>query len=125
LLSAGWNAGPGETSLGWATTAYTSVNKGPWNNNPGLTYANAANSLFGASRSTSADIVTRLHGLNVVISATSQVPFDENIFVYAAPNLGYFSAARLAFYSIGESLDLALLDTRVTSLINAFAAAIP
>jgi hypothetical protein len=33
--------------------------------------------------------------------------------------------ARLAFYSIGESLDLALLDARVTDLINAFAAAIP
>jgi hypothetical protein len=33
--------------------------------------------------------------------------------------------ARLAFYSIGESLDLALLDARVTALINAFAAAIP
>jgi hypothetical protein len=33
--------------------------------------------------------------------------------------------ARLAFYSIGESLNLALLDARVTDLINAFAAAIP
>ena len=33
--------------------------------------------------------------------------------------------ARLAFYSIGESLDLALLDARVTALINAIAAAIP
>jgi hypothetical protein len=36
-----------------------------------------------------------------------------------------YTAARLAFYSIGESLDLALLDARVTDLINAFAAAIP
>jgi hypothetical protein len=33
--------------------------------------------------------------------------------------------ARLAFYSIGESLDLALLDARVTTLVAAFAAAIP
>jgi hypothetical protein len=33
--------------------------------------------------------------------------------------------SRLAFYSIGESLDLALLDARVTDLINAFGAAIP
>jgi hypothetical protein len=33
--------------------------------------------------------------------------------------------ARLAFYSIGESLDLAKLDARVTDLINAFGAAIP
>jgi hypothetical protein len=36
-----------------------------------------------------------------------------------------FSNARLAFYSIGESLNLALLNARVTTLINAFAAAIP
>ena len=36
-----------------------------------------------------------------------------------------FGNARLAFYSIGEALDLAKLDARVTTLINAFAAAIP
>jgi hypothetical protein len=35
------------------------------------------------------------------------------------------SDARLAFYSIGESLDLAQLDARVTALINAYAAVIP
>jgi hypothetical protein len=35
------------------------------------------------------------------------------------------TSARLAFYSIGESLDLALLDARVTTLVAAFAAAIP
>jgi hypothetical protein len=31
-----------------------------------------------------------------------------------------FTNARLAFYSIGESLNLALLDARVTDLINTF-----
>jgi len=36
-----------------------------------------------------------------------------------------YSNARIAFYSIGESLDLALLDTRVTTLISDLAAAIP
>jgi hypothetical protein len=35
------------------------------------------------------------------------------------------STRRHCFYSIGESLNLAQLDTRVTALINAFAAAIP
>jgi hypothetical protein len=35
------------------------------------------------------------------------------------------SDARIAFYSFGDNLDLALLDARVTTLINAFAAAIP
>jgi len=33
--------------------------------------------------------------------------------------------SRLAFYSIGESLNLALLDARITTLINTFGAVIP
>jgi hypothetical protein len=45
--------------------------------------------------------------------------------VFNNGSTGAFTSARLAFYSIGESLDLALLDARVTDLINAFAAAIP
>ena len=36
-----------------------------------------------------------------------------------------FTTTRFAFYSIGESLDLALLDARITDLINAFAVTIP
>jgi hypothetical protein len=48
-----------------------------------------------------------------------------NLFVFNRSGGNYFSSARLAFYSIGESLDLALLDARVTALINAIAAAIP
>jgi hypothetical protein len=44
---------------------------------------------------------------------------------FAAGMYGSSSAHRIAFYSIGESLDLALLDARVTALINAFDTAIP
>jgi hypothetical protein len=35
-----------------------------------------------------------------------------------------YTSSRFAFYSIGESLDLAKLDARVTDLINAFDTAI-
>jgi hypothetical protein len=48
--------------------------------------------------------------------------------VFAVNNNGTIQVptnARLAFYSIGESLNLTQLDTRVTALINAFGAAIP
>jgi len=55
-----------------------------------------------------------------VTSARTVVVFAERF-----TNVADFNNGRLAFYSIGESLDLALLDTRVTTLINAFAAAIP
>jgi hypothetical protein len=45
--------------------------------------------------------------------------------VFSDTGSSNFSDARLAFYSIGESLDLALLDARVTALITAFGVAIP
>jgi hypothetical protein len=51
--------------------------------------------------------------------------FARNLGTNAAVSSGSPSVARLAFYSIGESLDLALLDARVTDLINAFAVTIP
>jgi hypothetical protein len=35
------------------------------------------------------------------------------------------SDARIAFYSIGEALDLALLDARVSTLMTDIGAAIP
>jgi hypothetical protein len=61
-------------------------------------------------------------------STASDSDTYPSIFVYGR-NIGgtnnNYSNARLAFYSIGEALNLALLDARVTDLINAFAAAIP
>jgi hypothetical protein len=58
-------------------------------------------------------------------SRTSATPRNANIGIFASVDGQQIANARLAFYSIGESLDLALLDTRVTTLVNAFAAAIP
>ena len=58
---------------------------------------------------------------NITAGAVTTAPYN----LYRLPTGIYYSNARLAFYSIGESLDLALLDARVTTLINAFAAAIP
>jgi hypothetical protein len=87
-----------------------------------------ANTLAGVSRSGSASFNYRLNGSTITQSTTSNLPDSVNTFIYARSNGGIiqtFSPHRLAFYSIGESLNLALLDTRVTDLINAFAAAIP
>jgi hypothetical protein len=58
------------------------------------------------------------------VSIASQVPINANVFILQS-HFSTYGNSRLAFYSIGESLNLALLDTRVTDLINAFAAAIP
>lgn len=79
-------------------------------------------------RSASNATMLRVAATNTTDTTTSTAPNSDNVGIFAAPgaNLSItYSNARLAFYSIGESLDLALLDTRVTTLINAIAAAIP
>jgi hypothetical protein len=81
----------------------------------------------GISRATSASHAIRGSGSSGTISVASQAPENSNVLIFRRGdnvNPGYFDG-RLAFYSIGESLDLALLDARVTTLVNAFAAAIP
>jgi hypothetical protein len=82
--------------------------------------------LIGASRSVSASFNFRVAGAASSVNLSSQGPFTGSICVFNDLSTGVgYSNARLAFYSIGESLDLALLDARVTDLINAFGAAIP
>jgi hypothetical protein len=90
----------------------------------GTTAANVAGFL-GCNRSTSTGFVVR-GGLATTaeITSASAAPASGNILVFDGLTGGK-SAARLAFYSIGESLDLAKLDTRVSALITAFGAAIP
>jgi hypothetical protein len=95
-------------------------------NSLGAAYTANVTGFFGKSRSTSASFDYRFSSTTGTTSSTSETPANDNIFVFKG-NAAFPSPtnARLAFYSIGESLDLALLDTRVTALIDAFAAAIP
>jgi len=82
----------------------------------------------GLSRSSSTVVTVRGAGASVAGTTTSSPPNNDSLFVFARNNNGtpqQFSSVRLVFYSIGESLDLALLDARVTALINTFAWVIP
>ena len=81
----------------------------------------------GMSRDAASNYVVRSAGVSTVQSVSSTTAEAGNILVFCrgtVASLNAFTGARLAFYSIGESLDLALLDTRVTTLINAIGAAI-
>jgi hypothetical protein len=91
------------------------------------TVLSALTGLLGISRSGSASYTLRSLGANSTITQASQTPNSQNILFYArdASSPGSFATHRMAFYSIGESLDLALLDTRLTTLINAYTAVIP
>ena len=75
----------------------------------------------GATRAVSSSVVARVNGTSPTSTASSQTPSAGNMFVFGAA--GDVTTARLAFYSIGESLNLTQLDTRVSALITAIGAA--
>jgi hypothetical protein len=82
-----------------------------------------ATGFAGHSRNEGALFQARVAAMTqtAIRSSSSAVAGSVELFRRGAPS---YTDARLAFYSIGESLDLALLDARVTTLINAFDAAI-
>jgi hypothetical protein len=89
-----------------------------------------ATGLVGISRSDSTSYSRRVGGASATLTVSSQSPSSENVWVFrrnspGTPGTEVFSNGRMSFYSIGESLDLALLDTRVSALYTAIGAAIP
>lgn len=80
--------------------------------------------LKAQSRSLAASYIVRTGGTNYTRATPSSGNPSQNHFVFSTGASGSFDG-RLAFYSIGESIDLALLDTRVSNLMTALAAAIP
>lgn len=132
------NSGPvgmaGRTGIGFTlsapneSTVQTSLNNlGSFDSAGNIANASANNKLGGLSRSSGSSFTARFNGANTTISLASTTPNNGNITLFARPAspVDLYSTSRLAFYSIGESLDLAKLDARVTALINAFGAAIP
>jgi hypothetical protein len=83
------------------------------------------NRLQGFRRAASSTVQGINGGVVSSFSQLSSLPTSADLYIFGAPDGLNRSGSRLAFYSIGESLDLALLDGRITDLINAFAAAIP
>ena len=88
----------------------------------------ASSGFVGVSRPGSSSVVGRAKGTNNTFTTASLAPSSEATAVFAGFTngaAGGYSAARLAFYSIGESLTLSLLDGRVSTLYTAIGAAIP
>jgi len=85
-------------------------------------------SFKGVSRNNSSTFDARASSTTSTVSASAGASTALTSFIFAGNRNGpaaSHSDARLAFYSIGESLDLAALDTRVSNLITAIGAAIP
>lgn len=86
--------------------------------------SNTSTGLIAMTRTSSSQFSTRFEAATVVHSVSLSSLTQKSICVLA-DNGSLFGFQRVSFYSIGESLDLALLDARVTALITAFGAAIP
>ena len=124
----------GYIGCGLANNGASHIFRGPTNNgiasrsrngSPGPFFGSANDiGLIGISRSAAGSYIQRNNLVDNTVSLSSQTPLDQSIVVFGRNQVAQTNA-RIAFYSIGESLNLALLDTRVTTLINAFAAAIP
>ena len=118
------------SAIGCTGTARTAINK----TSTLYRYASRANTLTfgssgsdgfaGISRSSSASYVWRNGGTGGTINVTSQPTTADEYLLWDEDGVSPFSNAVISFYSIGEALDLALLDTRVTSLMAQLAFAI-
>ena len=83
------------------------------------------NGFFGSTRNNSANYSSRNNATTVTTAGTSSSPASYIPRIFARHSSVDPSPARLSFYSIGEALDLATLDTRVSTLMTDLAAAIP
>ena len=81
---------------------------------------------IGISRGNASNFDARTSGNTVIINIVSNFANPQNTTVFARQSgTSLLADARIAFYSIGEALDLALLDARVSALITAIDGAIP
>jgi hypothetical protein len=128
-------SGSGQGYIGAGDIGGGTTNIVPWAGGPGLymrSQSNAAqnvgsvsaNGFIGLSRSTNNGYSSRVSNTTSNQSVSSQTPNSLSFTVFSLGS-AYYADGRLSFYSIGESLDLALLDTHVSNLMTAIGAAIP
>lgn len=72
---------------------------------------------FATSRQSSSSYLVRVNGTTRVATTASQVPYNDNFYVYASGSSAQnASNPRLAFYSAGLAVDLVKLELRVRTL---------
>ena len=112
----GAGTGAGATSF-YGTPALTVRSQ---NTTALVTSVNSGVGLMGVTRASGSG--GNVIGNNVVQPFTqgSQTPFAGDVFVYWVNGAGgSWGDARLGFYSIGTNIDLALLNARITTYLNA------
>lgn len=117
----------GNSTSGTQSSAYrtTSPSLAVGVNSSAPSTVTLATGFVGCSRSNATTFDLRRAATTTAITGASLSPSTLSFSVFSLANGVFPSNARIAFYSIGDALDLSLLDARVTTLINAIAAAIP
>jgi hypothetical protein len=127
LIGAGLFADSGNSYILQGSGRGAKVNSGSSSAFIGVSGSRWSSGFIGVNRSNDSDFEYRDNKVSATQTNASASAFNGTIWIFArggGPPVNLYDG-RLSFYSIGESLDLALLDARVTALINAFAAAIP
>ena len=104
-----------------AASRFTRVNE---NVGAGKTGTANISGFWGASRSGATAVTERLNGPTTVFSDASQAPPATTIDVFRRGATGQHSDSGIGFYSIGEAVDMELLESRVSTLITAIGAAL-
>jgi hypothetical protein len=112
--------GPSTNILGRNSISPTATRN---RSNTGDTGFSVVAGFTGTSRSSSANYTRRTGGSNATVTRTSETMDAGDVQIFAFDSVA--GNHRIAFYSIGEALDLALLDARVSTLMADIAAAIP
>lgn len=84
-----------------------------------------ATGLIGTSRSAGASYVHLSAGVTQSRAVASAAPSAGDIFLFQRGDGAFYSSSGISYYSIGEALDLALLRSRVLTLMSALGALIP
>lgn len=83
-----------------------------------------ATGFAGMTRSISTEFTGRVGSISAIYSSTSSAPVTDNVLIFKRATAG-ITTARLAFYSIGENVNLTLLDGRVSALMKGLSVVLP
>jgi hypothetical protein len=120
-LATGVSAGSaGATDIGRSGATPTAMFTRSRSATPALAAgAGAATGLAALSRAAGASYTRRVGGASAVVSQASEPGNASSYRVFRFTDTAGYTTARLAFYSIGEAIDLAALDALVSAYVAA------
>jgi hypothetical protein len=90
-----------------------------YSSNPApVTVSGVINGLQGASRNNPLTVDIYFNNSSASQESASSTQTSSNTFIFSTPVPANYSNARISFYSLGRSLNLALLDARISKFMS-------